>query len=643
MPLPTPDLDDRRYADLVRDALRLVRRSCPEWTDHTAADPGVTLVEAFAAMTEQLLSRLNRVPDRLHVKFLDLIGLRLVPPTPARVPLTFWLSSPAKAAVTVPRGTEAGTARTEAAEPVVFTTTETLTLSPCSVTAVRTRESGAAESAGRAASGEFPAFSQPPRAGDELLVGLDRAAPGCAVRLDFTGRTEGLGVAPADPPLAWEAWTGDGWAPCAVGSDTTGGLNRDGAVVVHVPAGHRTDLVDGALAGWLRARVLAAGEGRSYYTASPVVGRLGASTVGGTVDAVHAELVFDEVLGAATGVAGQVFAVRTRPLLAGLGSPVVEVGTDDGWQEWTEVDDFADSGPEDRHFRLDAALGEVSFGPVVRESDGGLRWHGAVPAEGAAVRLSGHATGGGSAGNLPRSAISVLKSSVPFVSAVENREAAHGGTDGETLEEARGRAPLLLRTRARAVTAEDYEALAAQAVPEAARVRCVAAGGVVKVLVVPVAAQESGRIAFADLVPPPALLDRLARKLDEVRLIGTRVSVEPPRYRGVTVVARLTARPRADRRQAHDDALDALYRYLNPLPGGGPDGQGWPFGRSVRTGDVYGVLQAVRGVEFVEDVRLFTADPVLGERGSEQQNVTVEPDSLIFSFDHQVRVEEHGC
>ncbi len=646
MPLPTPDLDDRRFADLVEDAIRLVRQSCPEWTDRTASDPGMTLIEAFAAMTDQLLGRLNRVPDRLHVKFLDLIGLRLVPPTPAGAPLTFWLSSPARTTMTVPRGTEAGTDRTETAEPIVFTTTEELTMPPCAVELLRTRDPDEEESVQRTSGAGFPAFSQPPKVGDELLIGLDQAVPGCAVRLDFACRTEGLGVAPADPPLAWEAWTGEGWAACELDSDTTGGLNQDGAVVLHLPPEHCSGTVDGALAAWLRARVVPVEHGGPYYTAPPVIGRLGAGTVGGTVDSLHAELVFGEVLGTAAGVAGQVFEVRSRPLLGGVGAPVVEIGSDDGWQEWTEVPDFADSGPDDRHFRLDAVLGEVSFGPVVRLPDGGLRWHGAIPAEGAVVRLSGYATGGGSAGNVARAAIRVLKSSVPFVSAVENRKAAQGGTEGETLAEARDRAPLLLRSRARAVTAEDYEVLARQEVPEAARVRCVTAGGedvpggTVKVLVIPAAAQETGRIVFADLLPPPAMLDRLAARLDHVRVIGTTVLVEPPRYRGVTVVARLTALTRADRRRISADALDGLYRFLNPLPGGGPDGLGWPFGRSVRIGDIYGVLQAVRGVEFVEEVRLFTADPVTGKRGTEQPNITVEPNSLIYSFDHQVRVEE---
>src|SRR6266516_3857413 len=113
MVLPAPNLDDRRFQDLVDDAKRLVMRRCPEWTDHNVSDPGVTLIETFAFMTDQLLFRLNQVPDKLYVKFLELIGLRLIPPTPARVPVTFWLSAPAVTPVVIATTTKVGTLLTE--------------------------------------------------------------------------------------------------------------------------------------------------------------------------------------------------------------------------------------------------------------------------------------------------------------------------------------------------------------------------------------------------------------------------------------------------------------------------------------------------------------------------------------------------
>src|SRR3982750_1846603 len=109
MALPPPNLDDRRFQDLVDEAKLLVQRNCPEWTDHNVSDPGVTLIEAFAHMTDQLLYRLNRVPEKSYLAFLDLIGVTLFPPVPARADVTFWLSAPQPGTVVLPENTEIAT------------------------------------------------------------------------------------------------------------------------------------------------------------------------------------------------------------------------------------------------------------------------------------------------------------------------------------------------------------------------------------------------------------------------------------------------------------------------------------------------------------------------------------------------------
>jgi predicted phage baseplate assembly protein len=161
------------------------------------------------------------------------------------------------------------------------------------------------------------------------------------------------------------------------------------------------------------------------------------------------------------------------------------------------------------------------------------------------------------------------------------------------------------------------------------------------VLIVPAAAAPEGRILFENLVPPEETLRRVAESLDRTRVVGARVVIEPPLYRGITVVARLVARPRVNGERVRADALDILYRYLNPLPGGGPDGAGWPFGRPVQAGEIFGRLQQVQGVELVEDVRLFSADPITGVRGKEAARIDLDANSLVFSYEHQVRVETH--
>lgn len=648
MTLHAPNLDDRRFQDLVDDAKRLVQRRCPEWTDHNVSDPGVTLIEVFAWMTDQLLYRLNRVPDRHYIKFLELMGIRLFPPTAATCAVTFWLAAPQPTPVTIPSGTEVATVRTETHPAIVFSTMNALEIATCTRIAVASAvapdvvRNHRTELAGGAG---FACFDAVPKAGDALLVGLSAAVPACALVLRMRCHIEGIGVDPENPPLVWEAWDGKGWAACRVERDETGGLNRGGDVVLHVPDSHAMSILAGERAGWVRARVVAPADGQPAYTASPHVEGLDAFTIGGTVAATNAVKIEGEILGESQGVAGERFGVQRRPVVAIPERAVLEVSTADGWQPWEQVDDFAASGPDDRHFMLDAVSGEVALGPAVRLGDDTLRQYGAVPPKGARIRLRSYWSGGGRSGNLAAGALSVVQTSIPYVERVQNAEAALGGVDGEDIDNAKVRGPLLLRTRNRAVTTADYEQLARDAAPEVARVHCLPPGdgetpGPVRVLIVPSVGDEggAGRLQFEHLSPSETTLSTIAAHLDERRVLGARVLVQPPFYQGVTIVARLRAAPGSDPGRLEGDALDALYRYLHPLTGGA-DGTGWPFGRSVLVSEVYTVLQRVSTAGFVEEVLLFGADPVTGTRGPSTQRLDLKPEDLVFSFEHQVLVE----
>ena len=74
MPLPAPDLDNRSYADLVSEARALIPIHAPEWTNHNPSDPGITLVEMFAHLTEMLVYRANRVTIESKCAFLKLLN-----------------------------------------------------------------------------------------------------------------------------------------------------------------------------------------------------------------------------------------------------------------------------------------------------------------------------------------------------------------------------------------------------------------------------------------------------------------------------------------------------------------------------------------------------------------------------------------
>ena len=106
--IPSPNLDDRNFEDIVQEAIRLIPQYCPEWTNHNRADPGITLIELFAWMTEMTLYRLNRVPDKNFLAFLELMGIHLTPPQPARAVLQFAIN-PKADRVRIPGNARCGT------------------------------------------------------------------------------------------------------------------------------------------------------------------------------------------------------------------------------------------------------------------------------------------------------------------------------------------------------------------------------------------------------------------------------------------------------------------------------------------------------------------------------------------------------
>lgn len=77
MPLPTPNLDDRSFEELVEEIRTLIPRYNPDWTNFNPSDPGVTLLELFAYLAEQSLYRIDQVPRRNYIAFLRLLGIEL--------------------------------------------------------------------------------------------------------------------------------------------------------------------------------------------------------------------------------------------------------------------------------------------------------------------------------------------------------------------------------------------------------------------------------------------------------------------------------------------------------------------------------------------------------------------------------------
>ena len=493
MSLELPNLDDRTFAQLMHEARRRIERTCPEWTDHSVHEPGVTLLEVFAYLTEILLYRVNRLPEKAYVAFLNLLGVQRQPPVAATAVLELRTQRTSRA-VTVPSGTRVTIEGASGASAPVFVTAEAVTI-------------------------------------------------------------------PADAETA-------------------------------------------------------------------------------TVVAHHCERIDGELVGVGDGTPGQVFSVARAPmarttealdLLVGVEAAPGELPAEAAAREWggrtfriwQPVWSFTASRPDAAVYVVDRAEGRIIFAPAIDPGppeDASLAAPGApsapspvaaVPGPGREVRVW-YRTGGGPAGNVAAGTLTVLRDAVPGVT-VTNPEPARGGRDVEPVENLLRRGPDEFLTVRRAVTAADFELLAAQSSGAVARAKAFTRAdvwsfgrpGEVEVVLVPhVPAGASGDRVGVDVLVAHQTEDArstTARELDLRRPLSTRCVVSWARYKPVAVHARVVVRREEDEARVRTRVLDRLHRTISPLPG--DTGDGWRFGQALRRSNVYRLLeQAEPGVQWVEQM-----------------------------------------
>lgn len=659
MSIKPPNLDDRDYDDLVAEARSLIPRYLPEWTNHNSSDPGITLLQLFAWFTDQLVYRVNKVPELQHIALLNLLGVRLRPAQPATTDLTFTTATTAD--VIVPAGTRAS-AQGADGSPVVFELPEGFTALGSPLTAVQTFDGFAYRDVTIANDTDGQAFAPlGPYAHDDaaLLLGLPGTGPGglgpctsspvtlmvyaTAGRATPVAQAGALAV-PPPARLAYEFWDGTDWEPLTIERDETVAFTTTGRLVLFGPGTTAERATIGKIAAplhWLRVRKIS-----GAYERGPQLERVSLNTV----PARAAVTMRDEVLGGSDGMPEQgPFTLSAAPVI-GMERPVtvrrddgvvvtiqslrLEIDEGSGFQVWQEVDDLGGSGPQDPHYVLDRSSGEIRFG------DGR---HGAIPVANALLPAANVVarrwlTGGGRAGNVGSGTVTTLATVVPGIKTVTNRLAAIGGADGETLDEARLRAPTELKAKERAVTAEDFELKAREAPANVARAHTltlvdprlpgVEVPGALTVLVVPDTDDAAPRAT-------PATLAAVCAHLDRYRLVTTEVFATCPSYRAVRVVADVVVLPDADPARVREALAEALVTYLHPLRGG-DDGQGWPFGGTVYSSALFRVVLGVPGVARVRDNQLTVE--LDGERQPFCRDVEIGVGELIEPLDPDLRM-----
>jgi predicted phage baseplate assembly protein len=703
MPLPAPNLDDLRFQrDLVDEARRRIIRYCPEWTEYNLSDPGITLIELFAWMTETMVYRLNRVPVKNYIKFMELLGIQLQPASSARAELTFRLSAPFplsegdETTATVREGVEVATQSTDEEPEVIFTVDKRLVLAPPQLELLQREGELTRNYLPRLNIEGFHPFRQPrPRPGDTFYLGFNEEhdISGYILRLEFECEgTTAVGIKREDPPWVWECSMGnDQWKELTPSTrpnekDTTGGLNNpQGILVLHLPLDLQPNEVQGRMTYWIRCRIEQRHPSQGMYSQSPVVNGITVRALGGTTTATHAVIVYDEELGTSDGEPGQVFHLQHQPILALHDQETVLVEEERFGElifvPWQRVIDFSMSTRHDRHFMLDEATGEVSFGPSIRQPNGTTRQYGRVPKARSRIRFGRYRYGGGVVGNVPEGKIRVIRTTIPYISQVSNLRRALGGRDQESLEEAQMRAQREIRAQRRAVTAEDFENLGRNASRAIARIRCNAPGaqdtslqpGAIELVVVPAVSDALHAGDLSSLTLSNDLSKTIRTHLDRYRLLTTILNIREPGYLGVKVSAEIVPHAYQQPETVVLRVKEYLHHFIAPLSLEtedehlaellGPDWDGWPFGEDLFVAELYSFIQQVPGVKHVLDVQIASREVIPSrevppeekdqeeaaqgeERLIEQQALTPAADriirvsavTLLCSLDHEIEV-----
>ncbi|WP_083944034.1 putative baseplate assembly protein [Alkalispirochaeta americana] len=249
-------MDDRTYKDILNEALRLIPHYCPEWTNHNPSDPGMTLVELFAWMTEMTIYRLNKVPEKTYLALIDLLGLSLIPPQPSRALVTFFPVESCPEAFQVKGGFQVSAGKGAGDGSIIFETVKDLTISPARLASCYavTRDKVSCRDLGIR---PFPLFGGSEEIERYLLVEAPQAEflqGNNALSITFHSlnpvRSAGDEVVNF---LNWEYWDGSRWIPVEAVGASGNERKQENRVFLEGPLDIQRSDQEGRESYWLRA------------------------------------------------------------------------------------------------------------------------------------------------------------------------------------------------------------------------------------------------------------------------------------------------------------------------------------------------------------------------------------------------------
>ncbi len=372
----TPKIDKRNYENLLEEMKASIPDFLPERWQPADGSPDLALIKIYAHMAEEVINRLNEVPQKHFTAFLDMLGISLLPADAAKAPVTFFLSEGAVNHVLIPKGTPVAAGEKD----VVFETQRNMLATPAR-----------------------SIYTVP--VDDAIYLGFDKKIQKGPVSIYFSLEQQGHNVGGLSKLIIYY-WTAEGqWKPLKI-ADHTRSMSENGTVELFVPL----DFVKSSIPYgeeledlyWLKAETGGiAGIGDRLET--PVIKAVHVNTV----MVAQVEHIENEVIGSSDGSAGQEFFLRRTPVISEE-IYVDETGKDTETPvRWQAKDDFLDSSSKCRHYVIDRTRGSVSFGNGIQ---------GMIPQAGRDNIKASYQTGGGSNGNVDAFEIKDLKTSIPCYS-----------------------------------------------------------------------------------------------------------------------------------------------------------------------------------------------------------------------------------
>ncbi len=665
MPIPVPNLDDRRFDDLVEEAKRRLSSHLPELTQLAPGDPVHSIIDLFAFYTETILYRANLIPERQRRVMLNLLQIPLRPAKPSRGVVCIDTGS---RSVQLPTLLRAGTQLSGKNQHV--TTLGELQPTPLSLSvavkqALSEEQLGAMGLSSADLKAQFglrasdtPQAFQPRHfeLGKDTLslqssidgyFYLAMLAPKPIVsridelRENLAGITLNVAIAPADDieedeisslkrrTLLWELMSENEEneslpIPLEVIEDSSIGGRQCGTVRLRLPnnVALLTALTlnnnDPMYAGFgdsppeLPAAIATQRIAFWLRLSCPDEPKLSLGYLGvNGIDITGQGIARDVMLGIGTGRPEQSLSLGYNDIDAD--SLQLDVEEEGHWVPWQRQDFLIGFNQNDRVFQLDASAGVISFGDGL---DGGMR-----PPAGKKIRAAQFLFGGGNASNLRAGEIKELQNVSERLS-VRHEWPCSGGRNAETLAQAERRLPQYLSHRNRAITKTDFQWLVLNnPVNPVARVD-VAEGllpgnrleslrenvpGVVSVFVLPPQQPPTSRATLrATPRPSRGLLKDIFQYLLDRVAIGTELYVLSPEFIPLAIGISIDVLDKETEQETVQAVQNAIVSFLWPLAPGGIHAEGWPMGGNVKTSELITQAARVAGVRSVNKVRLFT-------------------------------------